>query len=62
MRLGISDDWILTHRVDLHNTLRETAGRVVDGRRVNIRLKARVASVVSFFALSSFFMLTHPGC
>ncbi|PYI12992.1 FAD/NAD(P)-binding domain-containing protein [Aspergillus japonicus CBS 114.51] len=43
--LGISDDWVLTHRVDLHNTLRATAAREVDGRKPNIRLCSRVVSV-----------------
>ncbi|KAJ6131097.1 FAD/NAD(P)-binding domain-containing protein [Penicillium sp. IBT 18751x] len=44
-RLGITDDFLLTHRVDLHNTLRDTAAKEVDGRRVDIRLSSRVVSV-----------------
>lgn len=45
-RLNISDSWLLTHRVDLHNTLRAAAAEEVDGRKVDIRLRSRVASVV----------------
>lgn len=45
--LGITDDWILTHRVDLHNALRVTATREVNGKRASIRLSSRVASVVN---------------
>lgn len=44
--LDIHDDWLLTHRVDLHNALRETAAREFNGRRVNILLSSRVQSVV----------------
>ncbi|KAJ5131793.1 hypothetical protein N7448_005951 [Penicillium atrosanguineum] len=44
-RLGITDDFLLTHRVDLHNTLRDTAAKGVGGRRVDIRLSSRVVSV-----------------
>ncbi|KAL4867119.1 hypothetical protein BDV12DRAFT_186885 [Aspergillus spectabilis] len=43
--LNISDEWLLTHRVDLHNTLRATADQEVDGRRVTIWLSSHVASV-----------------
>ncbi|KAI9372362.1 hypothetical protein BJX61DRAFT_507589 [Aspergillus egyptiacus] len=43
--LNIQDEWVLAHRVDLHNALRTTAAEVVDGRRVEIRLSSRVASV-----------------
>ncbi|RAH64620.1 FAD/NAD(P)-binding domain-containing protein [Aspergillus aculeatinus CBS 121060] len=42
--LRISDDWLLTQCVDLHNTLRATAAREVDGRTPNIRLCSRVVS------------------
>jgi hypothetical protein len=45
-RLQVTDDFILTHRVDLHNTLRDTAATEIEGRRVHIRLSSRVASVV----------------
>jgi salicylate hydroxylase len=44
--LGVHDEWVLTHRVDLHSALRATAARVVDGRKIRIQLAARVASVV----------------
>ncbi|KAL4901216.1 hypothetical protein BDW74DRAFT_182072 [Aspergillus multicolor] len=43
--LGIQEPWLLSHRVDLHNALRAAAGREVDGRKVEIRLASRVASV-----------------
>ncbi|KAL4878936.1 FAD/NAD(P)-binding domain-containing protein [Aspergillus karnatakaensis] len=43
--LNISDEWLLTHRVDLHSTLRTTAVQEVDGRKVTILLSSRVASV-----------------
>ncbi|KAJ6142737.1 hypothetical protein N7471_002190 [Penicillium samsonianum] len=43
--LDIHDDWLLTHRVDLHNALRETAAKEFNGRRVNILLSSRVQSV-----------------
>ncbi|KAJ5151878.1 hypothetical protein N7492_010173 [Penicillium capsulatum] len=43
--LGITDNWILTHRVDLHNTLRATAAKPVNGKRATIQLSSRVASV-----------------
>lgn len=45
--LGITDDWVLTHRVDLHNALRMTATREVNGKKASIRLSSRVASMVS---------------
>jgi salicylate hydroxylase len=45
--LGVHDEWVLRHRVDLHSALRATAARVVDGRKIRIQLGARVASVVS---------------
>ncbi|CRL19783.1 Aromatic-ring hydroxylase-like [Penicillium camemberti] len=43
--LDIHDDWLLTHRVDLHNTLRAAATKECNGRWVNIRLSSRVQSV-----------------
>ncbi|KAJ0419056.1 FAD/NAD(P)-binding domain-containing protein [Aspergillus carlsbadensis] len=43
--LGVHDEWVLTHRVDLHSALRATAAKVVDGRKIRIQLAARVASV-----------------
>lgn len=46
--MDIHEDWLLTHRVDLHNTLRGAAAKEVNGRRVDIRLSSRVASVVSY--------------
>lgn len=45
--LNISDEWLLTHRVDLHNTLRAAAAKEVNGKKPLIRLSSRVASVVS---------------
>lgn len=44
-RLGITDDFILAHRVDLHNTLRDAAAKKVGGH-VNIRLSSRVVAMV----------------
>ncbi|KAL4993629.1 hypothetical protein BDV10DRAFT_178756 [Aspergillus recurvatus] len=44
-QLKIPDAWLLTHRVDLHNALRAAAAKEVNGRRVQIRLSSRVASV-----------------
>ena len=46
--MNIHDEWLLTHRVDLHNTLRAVAAKEVNGRRVDICLSSRVASVVSY--------------
>ncbi|KAL3483676.1 hypothetical protein BJX62DRAFT_244664 [Aspergillus germanicus] len=43
--LGVHDEWVLTHRVDLHSALRATAAQVVDGRKIRIELGARVVSV-----------------
>lgn len=45
--LKIHDGWFLVHRVDLHNALRATAARDVNGKRIDIKLACRVASVVS---------------
>lgn len=45
--LNITDEWLLTHRVDLHNTLRAAADKGVNGKKPLIRLSSRVASVVS---------------
>ncbi|KAJ6012638.1 hypothetical protein N7522_002993 [Penicillium canescens] len=43
--LNVHDEWVLTHRVDLHCALRATAAQVVDGRKIDIRLSSRVLSV-----------------
>ncbi|PWY72453.1 FAD/NAD(P)-binding domain-containing protein [Aspergillus sclerotioniger CBS 115572] len=43
--LGIHDEWLLTHRVDLHNALRDSAAKEVNGRKPTIHLCSRVASV-----------------
>lgn len=45
--VNISDEWLLTHRVDLHNTLRAAAAKEVHGKRPIIILSSRVESVVS---------------
>lgn len=45
--LGTTDNWVLTHRVDLHNTLRDAATQKMDSRTIDISLSSRVASVVS---------------
>ncbi|PWY89331.1 monooxygenase [Aspergillus heteromorphus CBS 117.55] len=43
--LGISDEWLLAHRVDLHNALRDVAATEVHGKRPTIHLCSRVVSV-----------------
>ncbi|RAL08757.1 FAD/NAD(P)-binding domain-containing protein [Aspergillus homomorphus CBS 101889] len=43
--LGITDSWVLTRRVDLHSTLRATEAKHIKGRKPNIRLCSRIASV-----------------
>ncbi|OOF96328.1 hypothetical protein ASPCADRAFT_206516 [Aspergillus carbonarius ITEM 5010] len=43
--LGVHDEWLLTHRVDLHNALRDLAAKEVNGRKPTIHLCSRVASV-----------------
>ncbi|KAJ5098206.1 monooxygenase [Penicillium argentinense] len=45
-KLDIHDDWLLTHRVDLHNALRAAASREIDGRKIDIRFASRVTSVL----------------
>ena len=52
--LNLSDAWLLTHRVDLHNALRAAAAKEVNGRRVQIRLASRVATVVGYVAGPAF--------
>ena len=47
--LGIYDEWLRTHRVDLHNTLRDMAAKEVNGKMPAIHLRSRVASVVSIY-------------
>ena len=54
-RLSLSDTWLLTHRVDLHNALRAAAAKKVNGRRVQIRLASRVATVVGYVAGPAFY-------
>ncbi|KAJ5833644.1 hypothetical protein N7474_001955 [Penicillium riverlandense] len=44
-KLNTTDDWVLTHRVDLHNALRSVAAQEVDGRKIDIHLSSRVVSV-----------------
>lgn len=41
------DEWVLTHRVDLHNALRSIAAKDIDGRKIDVRLSSPVISVVS---------------
>ncbi|CAG8400210.1 unnamed protein product [Penicillium salamii] len=43
--LNVQEEWLLTHRVDLHNALRCTAAQVIDDRKVDIRLSSQVLSV-----------------
>ncbi|KAL4906502.1 hypothetical protein BDW74DRAFT_190137 [Aspergillus multicolor] len=49
--LQMSDSWLLTHRVDLHDALRAEATKDVDGKRIGIILASRVASVDSELGL-----------
>lgn len=53
-KLGTTDDWVLTHRVDLHNTLRHAATQEIDGRKIEISLSSRVASVVRIYSSREF--------
>ncbi|KAF3797468.1 Salicylate hydroxylase [Colletotrichum gloeosporioides] len=41
-KLNIRDEWLLTHRVDLHNTLRKLADTEPYGQNLNINLHSRV--------------------
>ncbi|KAJ5209483.1 hypothetical protein N7449_003862 [Penicillium cf. viridicatum] len=43
--LNVHDEWVLTHRVDLHSALRTTAAQPVNGRKIDLRLSSRVLSV-----------------
>ncbi|KAH6652281.1 hypothetical protein BKA67DRAFT_538101 [Truncatella angustata] len=45
--LGIDDDWLLVHRVDLHHGLRELAEQGFAGKTPQIRLSSRVDRVDS---------------
>lgn len=45
--MNVSDEWVLTHRVDLHNALRSTAAKAIDNRKIDIKLSSQVLSVVS---------------
>ncbi|KAJ5767762.1 hypothetical protein N7533_000345 [Penicillium manginii] len=45
--LNVYDEWVLTHRVDLHNALRSIAAKDIDGRKIDVRLSSPVISVVS---------------
>lgn len=51
-KLNIRDEWLLTHRVDLHNTLRKLADTEPYGQNLNINLHSRVVWAVSFIASS----------
>ncbi|KAH7134865.1 hypothetical protein B0J11DRAFT_595681 [Dendryphion nanum] len=44
-KLGMTDAWLLVHRVDLHNALREKAAEGADGCKPKIHLACRVDSV-----------------
>ena len=46
-QLGIEDDWLLVHRVDLHNALHEKALQGFEGRKPKIYLACAVNSVVT---------------
>ncbi|KAH7357518.1 hypothetical protein BKA66DRAFT_612630 [Pyrenochaeta sp. MPI-SDFR-AT-0127] len=44
-KLGIEDEWVLVHRVDLHNALRKKAEEGWEGRKPTIHLACPVDSV-----------------
>ncbi|KAM6509530.1 hypothetical protein FALCPG4_017181 [Fusarium falciforme] len=44
-RIGTYDEWLLAHRVDFHNALRQLATRKINGRQPVIHLASRVVSV-----------------
>ncbi|KAI0118794.1 hypothetical protein GGR51DRAFT_545336 [Nemania sp. FL0031] len=46
-QLGITDPWLLAHRVDLHNGLRLLAEKGYQGRTVKIHLNSKVESVTA---------------
>lgn len=44
--LNIKDPWLLVHRADLHNALREKAEEGFEGKKPKIHLSCAVESVV----------------
>ncbi|KAI1427037.1 hypothetical protein F5Y12DRAFT_783598 [Xylaria sp. FL1777] len=46
-KLGITEPWLLVHRVDLHNSLRALAEKGFQGRSVKIHLNSKVESVTA---------------
>ncbi|KAI8634746.1 FAD/NAD(P)-binding domain-containing protein [Xylariaceae sp. FL1651] len=44
-KLGIDDPWLMTHRVDLHNALRQLAERGFQGKAAKIHLNSKAESV-----------------
>lgn len=54
--LNVHDEWVLTHRVDLHNALRSVATQGIDCCNIDIRLSSPVISVVrkKLVAISKF--------
>lgn len=57
-QLNTKDEWLLVHRVDLHNGLRELAEKGFEGRKPKIHLSCAVSSVVSTFNLPTHLSLT----
>lgn len=46
-QLNTKDEWLLVHRVDLHNGLRELAEKGFGGKKPKLHLSCPVSSVVS---------------
>ena len=56
-QLGTEDEWLLVHRVDLHNGLRDLAEKVFSGKKPVLHLLCPVDRVVS--DSDKTFMSTH---
>ncbi|KAI0528082.1 hypothetical protein F5B22DRAFT_583524 [Xylaria bambusicola] len=44
-KLGVTEPWLMTHRVDIHSSLRAHAEKGFQGRAVKIHLRSKVKSV-----------------
>ncbi|KAK4936727.1 hypothetical protein LTR10_022451 [Elasticomyces elasticus] len=45
--LQMQDDWLLSHRVDLHNALRRRVEKEVNGKKPSIHLASKIRSVLT---------------
>ena len=64
-RLGTSDEWLLVHRVDLHNSLREMAEKGFEGRKPKLHLSCSIERVVRTLycmLIMSDLLIQQPGC